>query len=36
VRCRRLAHSVTDQQAVDTLLLMAAEYDEKARGLQSH
>lgn len=35
-RCRRLAHSVTDQQAVDTLLLMASEYDEKARGLQSH
>ena len=24
MRCRRLAHSVTDQQAVDTLLLMAA------------
>jgi PAS domain S-box-containing protein len=32
VRCRRLAHSVTDQQAVDTLLLMAAEYDAKAEG----
>jgi PAS domain-containing protein len=35
-RCRRLAQSVTDQQSVDTLLLMAREYDEKARGLQSH
>lgn len=33
VRCRRLAHSVTDQQAVDTLLLMAAEYDAKAEGV---
>ena len=33
VRCRRLANSVTDQQAVDTLLLMAAEYDDKARRL---
>ena len=30
MRCRRLAQSVTDQQAVDTLLLMAAEYDDKA------
>ena len=35
-RCRRLAHSVTDQQAVDTLLLMASEYDEKARGIRTH
>jgi PAS domain-containing protein len=35
-RCRRLAHSVTDQQAVDTLLLMAAEYDDKAQSLQTH
>lgn len=35
-RCRRLAHSVTDQQAVDTLMLMAVEYDEKAQSLQSH
>jgi len=35
IRCRRLAHSVTDQQAADTLLLMAAEYDEKARGLKA-
>ena len=34
MRCRRLAHSVTDQQAVDTLLLMAAEYDAKAEGLR--
>jgi len=36
LRCRRLAHSVTDQRAVDTLLLMAAEYDEKAQSLRSH
>jgi len=36
MRCRRLAQSVTDQQAVDTLLLMAAEYDEKALGLRAH
>ncbi|HYI63639.1 MAG TPA: PAS domain-containing protein [Allosphingosinicella sp.] len=36
VRCRRLAQSVTDQQAVDTLLLMAAEYDEKAQSLRGH
>jgi PAS domain-containing protein len=34
VRCRRLAHSVTDRQAVDTLLLMADEYDSKAEGLR--
>lgn len=35
VRCRRLAHSVTDQRAVDTLLLMAAEYDDKASSLRA-
>lgn len=34
MRCRRLAQSVTDQQAVDTLLLMAAEYDDKACTLR--
>lgn len=34
VRCRRLAQSLTDQQAIDTLLLMAGEYDDKARGLR--
>lgn len=33
MRCRRLAQSVSDQQAVDTLLLMASEYDEKAQSL---
>jgi PAS domain-containing protein len=33
LRCRRLAQSLTDQRAVDTLLLMAGEYDEKARRL---
>ena len=35
MRCRRLAQSVTDQQAVDTLLLMAAEYDAKAQSLHT-
>lgn len=35
MRCRRLAHSVTDERAVDTLLLMAREYDTKARSLLS-
>ena len=34
MRCRRLAQSVTDQQAVDTLLLMASEYDAKAQSLR--
>jgi PAS domain-containing protein len=33
LRCRRLAQSMTDQRAADTLLLMAREYDEKARCL---
>jgi PAS domain-containing protein len=32
-RCRSLAQTVTDRQAVDTLLLMASEYDAKAQGL---
>lgn len=35
MRCRRLAGSVTDQRAIDTLLLMAGEYDEKARSLNA-
>jgi PAS domain-containing protein len=34
MRCRRLAHAVTDRRAVDTLLLMASEYDDKVRGLR--
>jgi PAS domain-containing protein len=34
MRCRRLAQSLTDQQAVDTLLVMASEYDEKAQSLR--
>lgn len=34
MRCRRLARSVTDQRAIDTLMLMAGEYDEKARELR--
>jgi PAS domain S-box-containing protein len=33
MRCRRLAQAVSDRQAVDTLLLMASEYDEKAQSL---
>ena len=34
MRCRRLARSVTDQRAIDTLMLMAEEYDDKARELR--
>jgi len=34
LRCRRLAQSVTDQRAVDTLLTMACEYDAKAKALR--
>ena len=32
-RCRRLARSVTDQRAIDNLLLMAGEYEDKACSL---
>ena len=32
-RCRRLARSVTDTRTTDTLMLMAADYDKKARSL---
>ncbi|MBV9881767.1 MAG: hypothetical protein JO276_02025 [Sphingomonadaceae bacterium] len=32
-RCRSLAQTMTDQQAVDALLAMASEYDAKAQGL---
>jgi PAS domain-containing protein len=34
IRCRRLAASQTDQRTADTLSLMAAEYEEKARNLR--
>ena len=34
MRCRRLAKSVTDGRASETLRLMAAEYDQKARSLR--
>jgi PAS domain-containing protein len=34
MRCRRLAYMVTDQRAVEALLLMACEYDDKARSLR--
>jgi PAS domain-containing protein len=33
-RCRRLAQSLTDRQAVETLLSMAGEYDAKAQSLR--
>jgi PAS domain S-box-containing protein len=33
LRCRRLAQTVTDPRTVKTLRLMAADYDDKARGL---
>jgi hypothetical protein len=32
-RCRRLAASLTDERVIDTLLLMADEYEEKAGSL---
>jgi PAS domain-containing protein len=35
MRCRRLAQSLTDRQAVDTLLAMAGEYDAKAQSLRA-
>jgi PAS domain S-box-containing protein len=35
MRCRRLAQSLTDREAVDTLLMMASEYDAKAQSLRS-
>jgi len=31
-RCRRLAHSITDQRTLDALHEMASEYEERARG----
>jgi PAS domain-containing protein len=34
MRCRRLAQSLTDRQAIDTLLAMAREYDAKAQSLR--
>ena len=36
MRCRRLAQSLCDEQAVDTLLVMAREYDAKAQSLRSN
>ena len=33
LRCRRLAQSINDSQTVNTLKLMAAEYDEQASAL---
>ena len=33
-RCRRLAQSLTDARTIETLSAMAAEYEEKARGLR--
>ena len=34
MRCRRLAQSLTDREAVETLLAMACEYDAKAESLR--
>jgi hypothetical protein len=31
-RCRRLAHSVTDQRTLEALREMASEYEERAKG----
>ena len=35
LRCRRLAQSVSDPQTVNTLILMAADYEDKARRLNA-
>lgn len=35
VRCRRLAQSVTDARTVETLMLMAEEYEGKAQALSA-
>ncbi len=35
VRCRRLAHPTIDQRTVDTLISMAAEYEEKAGAIEA-
>jgi PAS domain S-box-containing protein len=35
LRCRRLARSLTDQRVIDTLVLMAAEYDQKAGSIRA-
>jgi PAS domain-containing protein len=35
MRCRRLAQSLTDREAVETLLAMASEYDAKAESLRA-
>jgi PAS domain-containing protein len=35
MRCRRLAQSLTDRQAIETLLVMASEYDAKAQSLRA-
>ena len=32
-RCRRLAQSLTDTRTIETLKLMAADYEEQARAL---
>jgi PAS domain-containing protein len=34
-RCRRLARSVTDPRTIETLTLMAKDYEDKARQLKS-
>jgi hypothetical protein len=32
-RCRRLARSITDARTIETLKLMAAQYEEQARAV---
>jgi len=34
LRCRRLAHSITDLRTIETLGLIASEYEERARDLR--
>ena len=35
-RCRRLAKEVHDQATVDSLLALAAEYEQQVKALQLH
>ena len=35
LRCRRLAQSVGDRKTINTLMLMADDYEEKARELKA-
>jgi len=33
-RCRRLAHATTDRRAMETLLALAQEYEDRAKVLR--